>query len=77
MGRLGYLVGMGGLGTFYRDCSAQWVLLRPKPLSDNADTPVIVTYKGMGRDIWTVPFDDITAMLKVRHLLDVENLPAA
>jgi hypothetical protein len=24
-----------------------------------------VTYKGMGRDIWTVPFDDITQMLRV------------
>jgi hypothetical protein len=30
-----------------------------------ADFVPPVTYKGMGRDIWTVPFDDITAILKV------------
>lgn len=28
-----------------------------------------VTYKGMGRDIWTVPSDDITTMLKVRLVI--------
>jgi hypothetical protein len=32
---------------------------------DYADFGPAVTYKGMGRDIWTVPFDDITAILKV------------
>jgi hypothetical protein len=30
-----------------------------------ADFVPSVTYKGMGRDIWTVSFDDITAILKV------------
>jgi hypothetical protein len=32
---------------------------------DHADFLPKVTYKGMGRDIWTVPFEDITAILKV------------
>jgi hypothetical protein len=28
-----------------------------------------VTYNGMGKDIWNVPFEDITLMLKVRPFL--------
>jgi hypothetical protein len=30
-----------------------------------ADFPLLVTRVGLGRDIWTVPFDDITMMFKV------------
>jgi hypothetical protein len=28
-----------------------------------------VTRHGMGKDIWNVPFDDITLMLKVRSVI--------
>lgn len=42
------------------------ISLYPRPdCSDTADFSVEVTLKGLGRDIWTVPFDDITAMFKV------------
>lgn len=30
-----------------------------------ADLPQIVIHNGLGRDIWTVPFDNITIMFKV------------
>ena len=33
-----------------------------------ADFPLLVTRVGLGRDIWTVPFDDITMMFKVRRM---------
>jgi hypothetical protein len=49
----------------------------PIPLSPGrcADFPLLVTRVGLGRDIWTVPFDDITMMFKVcsirsRHSID-------
>lgn len=33
-----------------------------------ANFSIAVTYTGLGRDIWTVPFDDITLMFKVRSV---------
>jgi hypothetical protein len=65
MGRLDYLAGMARLDPFHSDRSAQYVPCLLEYL-DKANSLFAVTYKGMGRDIWTVPFDDITQMLRVR-----------
>jgi hypothetical protein len=32
---------------------------------DHADFTLLVAHNGMGKDIWNVPFEDITMMLKV------------
>jgi hypothetical protein len=32
---------------------------------EHTDFVVLVAHNGMGKDIWTVPFEDITMMLKV------------
>jgi hypothetical protein len=64
MGRLDYLVSMARLDPFHRDRSAQYVSLLLEYLN-KANPSFVVTYKGMGRDMWTVPFDDITQMLRV------------
>jgi hypothetical protein len=36
--------------------------------TDHADFMLLVAQSGMGRDIWTVPAENITRMLKVRGL---------
>jgi hypothetical protein len=36
--------------------------------TNHADFGLLVAHNGMGRDIWTVPFEDITMMLKVSQL---------
>jgi hypothetical protein len=33
--------------------------------TDHADFVLLVAHNGMGKDIWNVPFEDITMMLKV------------
>jgi hypothetical protein len=38
-------------------------------LIDFADAFSKVTRHGMGKDIWNVPFEDITLMLKVRLII--------
>jgi hypothetical protein len=35
------------------------------PRTNHANFVLLVAHNGMGRDIWTVPFEDITMMLKV------------
>jgi hypothetical protein len=62
-----------GFGPFHGTRSNQWVSLVQDSV-DHTNTPIAVTYKGMGRDIWTVPFDDITAILRVRNLSQQRSL---
>jgi hypothetical protein len=38
------------------------------PIIDRADSISIVANTGMGQDIWTVPFENITMMFKVSQL---------
>jgi hypothetical protein len=51
--------------SFYGHIPHQFVQPMRFSYEGYADFVPPVTYKGMGRDIWTVPFDDITAILKV------------
>jgi hypothetical protein len=45
------------------------------PIIDRADSISIVANTGMGQDIWTVPFENITMMFKVCQL-PTKYLPA-
>jgi hypothetical protein len=56
---------LGTFDSFYGHIPHQFVQPMQFSYEDHADLVPTVTYKGMGRDIWTVPFENITAILKV------------
>jgi len=66
MGRLDNPCSVDLGDSFYDHVSNQFVFylryLRPNL---PADLPQIVIHNGLGRDIWTVPFANITMMFKV------------
>lgn len=66
MGRLDNPGIVSPVDSVHDDPPDQFVAFPPSPYSARrADSLRIVTYTGLGRDIWTVPFNDITLMFKV------------
>ena len=70
MGRLDNPRVVHSADPFRGHTSDQFVLALHSP--DRANIPLVVTFTGLGSDIWLVPFDDITLMFKVNS----ENTPA-
>jgi hypothetical protein len=66
MGRLDNFRIMGSTHSIHGYSSNQSVPPEPTSLVEpTVDLTHTVTYTGLGRDIWTVPFDDITLMFRV------------
>jgi len=66
LGRLDNLGVLPSADSFYDDSPNQYVPCRLRLfVGACADLLPLVTYTGLGRDIWTIEFDNITLMLKV------------
>lgn len=66
MGRLDYPRVLFVAYPFDSYCSDQYVRSKFDRFYICTNTVQKVTRHGMGKDIWNVPFEDITLMLKVR-----------